>query len=263
MLKRRLTLLFKTIPRDSTLTERAQEQIENLILDRALGPEDRLPSERELAQMLGVSRTVIREAIRLLAAKGLVAVRTGSGTYVRILGADIMKAPMDLLLRAGALKIEDIHEVRAVLEIRIAELAANHATDDDLQRMEETIQRLRKRNISAMEYATADVAFHCYLAAATQNPLLLALVNSINDVMIEVRLRAAYSLGDVSRERAIYYHSKILDCVRARDVVGAHDAMVEHLAFAAKALPLLAQVTGKNTVNRNQVVQEREDLEAT
>lgn len=72
--------IFETIPRDLALTERARDQLDGLIVNGTLRPDDKLPPERELSQMLGVSRTVIREAVRLLVATGLVEVRTGSGT---------------------------------------------------------------------------------------------------------------------------------------------------------------------------------------
>jgi GntR family transcriptional repressor for pyruvate dehydrogenase complex len=224
--------VFMTVTRDSTLTERADQQIEELILTGAIGPGDRLPPERELGEKLGVSRTVVREAVKALAAKGLLEVRTGSGTYVRKIGPDLMTAPLGLLLRANVLSAELIHEVRALLEVRNAELAALRARPEDIRAMEEAVQLLSDRTITAHQYADGDVAFHRHLAAATQNPLLLALVQSINEVMFHVRLRAAAHLGDVPRERAIFYHSRILERVKARDVEGARAAMLEHLEYA-------------------------------
>jgi DNA-binding FadR family transcriptional regulator len=174
-----------------------------------------------------------------------------------------MKEPMNLLLRAGALRVEHIHEVRVVLEVRIAEVAAENASNDDIERMQETIQRMTKGNISPIEYAEADVAFHNCLAAATQNPLFLALLNSIGDVMLEVRLCTPSSLGDTPRQRAVLYHTKILDSVRARNVEGARLAMVEHLAYAKELLPIVTQTPWEITLRRNQVEREKESCEAT
>jgi GntR family transcriptional regulator, transcriptional repressor for pyruvate dehydrogenase complex len=244
--------MFKTVTRDSTLTQRAREQIEDLIVRGAVRPGDRLPPERELGELLGVSRTVVREAVRLLAAQGLVDVRTGSGTFVRGVGPDIMKPSLDLLLRASALNAEDIHEVRALLEVRIAELAAQRARAMDIKAMEESISLLKNPAITAGEYAEVDVAFHCHLAAATQNPLFFALVRSLNGVMIEVRLRAASMLGDVPRERAIFYHSQILERVKAKDPQGARAAMIEHLNYAQDVMLLTETQARENALGRHE-----------
>lgn len=241
--------MFKTVTRDSTLVERANEQIETLIISGAIRPGDRLPPERELGEMLGVSRTVVREAVRSLAAKGLVEVRTGSGTYVRKIGPDIMTASFDLLLRAGSVKSEEVHEVRSLLEVKIAELAALRARPADIQAMEETIELLKNRSINPHEYATADVAFHRHLAVATRNHLLLALVQSLQGVMFAVRLRAASTLGDAPRENAILYHSQILECVKAGDSNGACAAMLEHLAYAREVMRLVESSGGGDTLD--------------
>lgn len=254
--------MFKSVTRDSTLTERADEQIENLIVSGAMRPGDRLPPERELGEMLGVSRTVVREAVRSLAAKGLVEVRTGSGAYVRRIGPDLVKAPLELLLRAGALKSDEIHEVRTLLEVRIAELAALRSRPDDIRAMEGTIELLKNQSITPHEYAEADVAFHRHLAAATHNPLYLALVQCLNAVMFQVRLRAASALGDIPRERAVFHHSQILERVKARDAEGAGTAMVEHLAYAQKVMRIAENRTGEDALGRRQSVPGQVDRDA-
>lgn len=242
--------MFNTVNRDSTLTQRASEQIEDLIVSGTVRPGDRLPPERELGEKLGVSRTVVREAVRSLAAKGLLEVRTGSGTYARRVGSDTMKASLDLLLRASALTPDEIHEVRVLLEIRIAELAALRARPDDIRVLQETIDRLKNPSITPQEYATADVSFHRHLAAATQNPLLHALLQAINDVMFAIRMRAASRLGDAPRERAVFYHSRILERVKARDGEGARAAMAEHLTYAQGVMRVVGSGRGEDGLGR-------------
>jgi GntR family transcriptional repressor for pyruvate dehydrogenase complex len=159
-----------------------------------------------------------------------------------------MKDSLDLLLRAGALRSDEIHEVRTLVEVRIAELAALRARPDDIRALEETIDRLKNPSISPHEYAVADVDFHRHLAAATQNPLFTALVQSLNGVMLGVRLRAASSLGDVPRERAVFYHSRILEHVKARDADGARGAMVEHLDYAQQVMRLVDSRKGEEAL---------------
>ncbi|MGH9838182.1 MAG: FadR/GntR family transcriptional regulator [Blastocatellia bacterium] len=223
--------------RETTLTERTERQVEELILDCSLKVGDRLPPERELSQQLGVSKTVVREAVKSLAARGLIEVRAGSGMYVRGVSSEMMRDPMNLLLRSRQLSADDILEVREVLEVKMAELAAERARAQEIEVMEEAIRALHKRNISAAEFAEADVSFHRGVALAAGNPLFLVLANSINDVMMEVRTRAFNLDGAaVSVEMAALFHLKILDRIKAHDVEGARQAMQEHLAEAGNTL---------------------------
>lgn len=188
-----------------------------------------------MGDQLGVSKTVVREAIRSLAARGLVEVRAGSGTYIRGFDGGVMSRPMDLLLRSGHVEAGDIHEVRQVLEVHIAGRAAQRAEAADLEALEETVVALQAPAMSAITFAETDVAFHKRLAAVARNPLFSVLADAINGVMIEVRLRA-YENSPDAVEGALYYHSRILDRVRARDVSGARRAMEEHLDYSLSVM---------------------------
>jgi len=228
--------MYTSVVRETTLTARAEAQVERLITEGYLKAGDRLPSEKELGAKLKVSKTVIREAIRSLAAKGLVEVRAGSGTYVLDLDQEIVARPLSLLLRSHTLDPQHIHEVREVLEVRIAGLAAERAQAADIEAMEASIRKLQKPRLAAVEYAEADLEFHHCLARATGNLLFSLLVDSLNGVMKEVRLLAFRADGPAAAERAVLYHSRILEKVRARDRQGACDAMLEHLGDAAATL---------------------------
>lgn len=219
--------MFEAVARNPTLTETTRQQLEKLILKGSLGPGDRLPSEKEMGEMLGVSRTVIRQAIHLLTAKGLLVSRSGSGTYVRRFGLEVMKDPIHMLLQANILSSENINEAREILEINISGLAAERATATQIEEMGQSIQALKKRKITGMEFARADVSFHVNLAKAAHNPLLLALVTSLNDLMMELRLQTFSIPGIV--DEAVSYHSRIIACVKAHDLIGARKAMEEHL----------------------------------
>ena len=222
--------MLKTVLRDETLVVRAQQQLENLILGRELQAGERLPSEMEMGRMLGVSRTVVREAVRLLSAKGLVEARTGSGIYVKGLGSSLMLEPMNLLLRSRTITAENIMEVREMMEVRIASLAARGFEPEQLEKIEKSIRILSKGKVTANEAVEADLAFHNGLAEATGNPLMTILSNSINDVMAQIH-RGAYQLDPLGSIRdTIFHHSAILDRVNARDVEGACNAMNAHLA---------------------------------
>jgi GntR family transcriptional regulator, transcriptional repressor for pyruvate dehydrogenase complex len=225
--------MFKTVTREQTLTERTQRQLEELILSGKLTAGERLPSESQMSKMLGVSRTVVREAVRLLSAKGLVELRAGSGIYVREMNSGMIRDPMDLLLRSRTITVQDIVDVRALIEVHLAGLAAQRASAADIAALEETIAKLQNHKLSPSESAEMDVAFHAGLAAAAGNPLFAVLAQSINTVMIEP-IRDEYGRHDFARADAIREHSLILDRVRARDPEGARHAMAESLAVAPR-----------------------------
>jgi DNA-binding FadR family transcriptional regulator len=223
--------MFKTVTREETLTERVRKQLEDLIVSGRLKPGDQFPSESQVGKMLGVSRTVVREAMRLLSAKGLVEARGGSGIYVRALNSSTIRDPIDLLLRCRAIRVEDIIEVRAVIEVHLAGLAAQRATSDNIAAMEEAIAQLHNDKLTPLEYAKIDIAFHKHLAIAAGNPLFGILSQSITAVILDP-IRFAYERRDSARTDTIREHSRILDRVKARDAEGAQKAMAESLIDA-------------------------------
>jgi GntR family transcriptional repressor for pyruvate dehydrogenase complex len=236
-----LNTIFKTVARDLSLTDRTKQQLEELIVSQKLQPGERLPAEGEMGKMLGVSRTVVREAIRSLEARGLVESRTGSGIYVKPLDHEIVQEPIGLLLRSHNLSVEDILEVREMLDVRISALAAERAQPEDIEAMEESIQVLSRLKLSAAEYAETDMAFHSRLAAAARNPLFLILTNSIGEVMLQVRLRVFSVDSSWAIERAVVHHSKILSCIKAHDPAGACREMEEDLNNSRDMLRRAAQ----------------------
>ncbi len=165
--------------------------------------------------------------------------RPSSGTYIRGFHREMMTGPMSLLLRSGTLRTEDVHEGREVLEVEIAGIASGRASAKDMEAMEESIDALKAPQISALEFAEADVAFHRRLAEAAGNRLFSVLANALNDVMIEVGL-LAYEHNESSVERALPYHSWILENVRKRGVEGARRAMEEHLRSSLAQMRLFA-----------------------
>lgn len=229
--------LFKAVPRNLTLSERAHQQLSGLILDLSLQPGDRLPSQDELSRRLGVSRTVVREAVQSLVARGLLESRKGSGLYVRQLGPEMLKGPVNLLARFNLIGHDAITEARELLEPKIAELAALHSNDEDIEFLDGTLRQMGARRLTPSEYASIDLSFHNRLARSAGNPLLLAMAISINDVLINLYNRATNLYGTAwICDRARHHHARILVQVKARNAAGARLAMEEHMAFSREVL---------------------------
>src|SRR5580692_7318675 len=128
---------FRGISRNLSLSDKVVEQLTEAIVSRQLAPGERLPSERDLGEKFKVSRTVVREAIRSLAARGLIRVTSGRGVEVNELGSENVADSMRLLVRGReGLDYGKVNEVRTVLEVQTAGLAAQRATAEDLERLE-------------------------------------------------------------------------------------------------------------------------------
>ena len=136
--------LFGQVTREPRLSDKVADMMLETILSRRLEVGDRLPSERELGEQFGVSRTVVREAVRALVAKGVIEVRSGSGLRVAAVDAAAVSESMSLFLRGGSIDFEKVHEVRTLLEVHIAGVAAERATDEDVDAAARGARRMQR-----------------------------------------------------------------------------------------------------------------------
>jgi GntR family transcriptional repressor for pyruvate dehydrogenase complex len=222
--------LFEQVGREPRLSDKVADVMLQAILSKRLQVGDRLPSERELGEQFGVSRTVVREAVRALVAKGVIEVRSGSGLRVAAVDAAAVTESMSLFLRGGTLDFEKVHEVRALLEVHIAGLAAERATTADLARLREVHERMEREAGDVESAARDDLEFHRAIATATQNDLYLLLLDSIGSTLIDIRRE---NLGSGSAPVTLGQHGQVLDRITARDAPGARVAMASHLEGVA------------------------------
>jgi GntR family transcriptional repressor for pyruvate dehydrogenase complex len=226
---------FRSVRRDPSLSDKVAGQLTEAIMARELVPGQRLPSERELGEQFGVSRTVIREAIRSLAARGLVNVTSGRGIEIGPMDSGDVTTSMRLFVRGhDNLDYGKVHEVRTAVEVQIAGLAALRAEPEALARLRQLCGALQE-SIQSRDMAGAsefDFQFHRELALASGNELLLAMLDSIADVLREVRNRAMVHPGVA--ETALKAHRWILECISAGDPESARRAMEKHLAEAER-----------------------------
>ena len=218
--------LFGRVAREPRLSDKVAELMRETIINRQLAPGTPLPSERELGEQFGVSRTVIREAVRALAAKGIVEVRTGSGLRVATVDESTALESLTWYIRGGQIEYSKVHEVRSTIEVEMAGLAADRRTDEELRALKDAHIHF-KSVIDDVEQATvADVEFHNLIARATQNDLFSALLASIGEALIEVRHE---TLAVGSGKKTLAAHARILARIEDRDAEGARQAMRDHL----------------------------------
>jgi GntR family transcriptional repressor for pyruvate dehydrogenase complex len=226
---------FNRVPRAPSMSDNVAEQLTEAIVSRQVRPGEQLPSERELGEQFKVSRTVVREAVRSLAARGLVRVTAGSGVEVTEVNAGNVAASMRLLLRGHeGLDYGKVNEVRTAVEVQVAGLAAQRARPADLKRMREICDE-HQRSLEEGNLAAAsefDFQFHQELTRASDNELLVAMLDSISDVLREVR-NQSMNKPHVG-EQGLSAHRRILKCVSSGKPEAARAAMAEHLAEAER-----------------------------
>ena len=211
------------------LYEQIAAQIEERIIDGDLECGDKLPSELELADQFGVSRTAVREAIKALRAKGLVEVQPGRGTFVTDGASQVLRTSLGQVLKiSDAGRLENLIEIREILEPKIAALAAERAEQRDIEAMQAAIKAMDLTINDAEAFIEADLAFHLALAHATKNVLIPLLIDPIVDMLQEQRIRIFQM--EKGSERGQYHHKRILATIVEHNPQAAHDAMEAHLA---------------------------------
>lgn len=210
------------------LSNQAARHIRALIIAGDLRKGDRLPSERRLSEQLGVSRTALREATKLLKEEGWLVARVGVGTFVTEPSHNILKRPLSETPEPYHEKLKDLHQARRVIEPTIAALAARHATDEHLEEMYQAIAEMDQNLGNSSQFIIADNKFHMVLAQASQNSVFQLMLNSIVELLQEAR-KVTISVPGTA-EMATQYHHRIFEAVRSGDPAEAKRAMEEHLA---------------------------------
>ncbi len=224
---------FKPIKPKKVSTQIA-EQIRSSILAGEFAPGDKLPPERELAEMFGVSRPSVREALNALASSGLVMSYQGGGTVVRSLVETSATNPLSELIRIQQDRALDVIEVRKCMESWTAWYAAERALPDDISRMEEIISGMEHNLEKRVPSEDLDANLHIVIARATHNIVWLHLMQSLFDAMKEFQQsvwRAVY-LTQEDHQLLYGHHRAIVEAIKANDPAAARDAMVHHLNFA-------------------------------
>jgi GntR family transcriptional regulator, transcriptional repressor for pyruvate dehydrogenase complex len=219
---------FGALSRDDRLSDRVATELLDAIIKQGLRPGDRLPPERELAEQFSVSRTVVREAVRSLAGKGIIDARPGRGLTVAAVDASAVTQSMSLFLHGSdSIDYRRVHEVRAMLEVQIAGLATERATDEELKALADVCDRLERAQDDVEAASREDLAFHRLLARSTHNELFEMLLDAVGAPLVSIRRETFALPGRVAV--ALQAHRDILAHLVARDVRGARAQMREHL----------------------------------
>jgi len=198
-----------------------------LIRDGRLNPGDKLPPERELAEAFGVSRTSVRDAIRVLEMQGMVEPRQGDGTLVRDLSPDSLVNPLASVLGRNGRLLTELLDVRKILEPPLAARAAAHASDADLGNLSAILDRQAEKVRRGELAIDEDTQFHYTIATAAQNSVVMRVVDVLMDLLRESRERSLQVKGRL--QKSLAGHRQIFGAIRSRDEAAAEAAMRQHL----------------------------------
>lgn len=202
-----------------------------------------LPPERVLVEELGVSRTVIREALNLLETRGLLQIEHGRGATVAANGSRAVHDNLRILMRVQPGTLWELMETRKVLEVEVAGLAAQRATAEDKAAMRAALERMRDKIDAPEGYVEADVEFHDLLVRSAHNRVFLMTIEPITGLLLASRTMTG-SVSDNAR-RALKAHEAILERVEAGDAEGARREMLEHMLVTERDIRTTVGEQGK------------------
>lgn len=216
-----------THPEDKPLSSKLSEELLNYIRSENLKPGDRLPNESILAKKMGVGRSSIREAMKLLASRNIVTIRQGSGTYISQTPG-MVEDPLGFSFIADKQKLaQDSLEVRFLLEPAIASLAAQNASEEDIALLRRLCQEVEDLVQLGQDHTQKDIEFHTAIALSSKNvvvPRLIPVINSAIPLLIELT-------GNTLKQETIDMHRALTDAIAAHNAAAAHDAMYLHLVY--------------------------------
>jgi len=237
---------IRPIPREGA-SERLVHRILGMVTAGSLRPGDRLPPERELAELFNVSRPTVREAVRALIVLGVLRTRHGDGITVSPLEAADLLGPLTFFLTLHEVEVERLYEARAVIEGEIAALAAGRSRAEDLTVLEALVEAQLGAVADPERYRRIDTAFHRRLAEVAGNPFLARAAESLNILGLEFR-KIASETAEVIR-LSIADHSAILAALRAADPRAARRAMEAHMRHVLETTPVSGPAADRQQEN--------------
>lgn len=210
-----------------SLLEQSANKIIELIVDNNLNAGDKIPTEYELATLLNVGRSTIREAIRELSTRNILEVKRGSGTFV-CENCGIAKDPLGFtFVKDKAKLVHDLFEIRYIIEPKIAAMAAQRANDKQIYEIENLCNEVEKQILSSQPHGQKDIEFHTAIAKSSGNitmPTILPIINQSILLFIDIT-------NSQIKQETIQTHREIVDAIKAHDANAAYDAMILHMVY--------------------------------
>ncbi|MED3761567.1 FadR/GntR family transcriptional regulator [Peribacillus frigoritolerans] len=241
-------MVYKKI-KPKKIYEEVSDELYEMIRLGSLKPGEQLDSIQQLAENFQVGRPAIREALSALSSMGLIEIKQGEGTFVKTFDPAIMNHPLSAALLMDQDNIKHLLEVRKILESGTAEVAAKKRTEENLIELKDMLFNMEKVSDDEELSDKADISFHVAVANASQNELLITLMNHVSELMTEkmrdIRRAALYS-EEMTLKQLYQQHVRIYDAIAAQDEDGARSAMLFHLQSVEESLDRVIQRNKQN-----------------
>lgn len=210
------------------LYESAIEQIMDLVKKSELKPGDKLPPERKLAEKLSISRGSLREAFRVLESKGLIKSKAGGGRFIREIRKNGHNSTENIILSLEKSSILELLEAREMFEVKIAKIAAQRATPEDIKLIEMALNKMnQKEELKDEKKTESDTEFHLAIASTSHNFVFVNIIKLHLDLLKETRGKTWQIPG--RREKQYQEHQTILQAIKEHNSKKAGEAMLTHL----------------------------------
>lgn len=225
--------IFEAIENREPVSKTIASLVEDAIKLSKFKPGDKLPSEPELCNQFRVSRTAVREALKMLAARGLITIKKGKGMYVSDFSSQNVVEPLKLYLQFQGTDLHsvDVIESRMMIEPAIAYYAAQNRNEEDIEMLKKDYDDLKTCDNDPSVVAHFDSKFHLDIARSSHNPILPLILAPIHQLMPIIKSHILATVGE-ARESAIIWHKKILDAIIDGDTEKAYSQMKKHLEIA-------------------------------
>lgn len=220
-------------PREGPLAEITRKLLDYL-LSGEIEPGSKIPSERQLADGLGVGRSAVREAIKSLSLLGLLDVRQGDGTYLSRSGSDLLPRVIEWGLLLEEPQLTDLLEARSEIEVVVTGLAAKRAGKTEVAELRGCLEQMRSAGEDVDAYVEADIAFHLQIARASGNSVLANLLTSLRSLLRVWAERVLHHAGETDTSLAM--HEPIVEAIEKGSVKAARAAMEAHMERANRRL---------------------------
>ncbi|WP_274363144.1 FadR/GntR family transcriptional regulator [Paenibacillus thermotolerans] len=226
---------MKPIQKDErlTLSKIVSENLKEYILDHRLEPGQKLPSERDLVKMMNVSRSILREALRILESTGIIAIKHGEGAFVQ--GDRDLSSLFEhifFMWKVGNKTRGDLLELRYIFELTAIEQAVQRATDEDLSELEKLALRMQEVT-DTKSIQDADIEFHRGMLKTTHSELFI----QMTDLIIEYFSNVPHDHMDIKeRDKSVRDHLQIVEAIRKRDAARAKQLLKDHLDYSKARL---------------------------
>ena len=223
---------FNSIKRISTV-ERIVENLINLIKLRKLQTGDKLPSERQLCGMIGVSRPILREALKALQVMNIIDIRQGAGAYVKSLEPEDVVEHLDIVFHLDSSLYRDLYEARKVLEAAVAGMAVLNISDSEIEAIEENFRQAAGCIEDESAFLERDLELHEMIMKAAGNRIIPVFMQSINRLLLLLRKRS--NAQPHIRQNTMRDHELIIEALKSRDSEKAARAMEQHITNVENA----------------------------